>query len=241
MYQEFARIYDKLVFDIDYKKYSDIIKSNISYKTGLRILEIGMGTGNMTKYFIDSSKEYYGLDPSVEMLEVASSKLNEFKNLRYLNIGIEELEMDNYFDLAFSTLDTMNYILDIKMLNESFKRVYNSLKPGGYFTFDINSLDKIERVLGNNSYIYEYENIFYTWQNYYDDKEQKVEMILDFFIKERDRYIRITEEQIQKYHSPEELSKTLEEIGYNIIKIVDFDTGKDVKSTSQRILLICQK
>ncbi len=183
MYQDFAKIYDKLVYDIDYKNYSNIIKNNTNFRKDLRILEIGMGTGNMTKYFIDSSKEYFGLDPSIEMLEIASSKLMEYKNLRYLNIGVEELDFKNYFDFAFSTLDTINYIYDLEKIKDSFSRVYDSLKVGGYFTFDINSLDKIARVFGNNSYIYEYENIFYTWQNYYDSENKRVEMILDFLLK----------------------------------------------------------
>ncbi|MEJ8751335.1 class I SAM-dependent methyltransferase [Lagierella sp. ICN-221743] len=241
MYNEFSSIYDKLVFDIDYENHSRIIKENVDFKENMNILEIGIGTGNMTKYFIGNSKEYFGLDPSVEMLEIASNKLIDYSNIRYLNIGIEELEIKDYFDFAFSTLDTINYLKDYETVKKSFENVYDSLKHGSYFSFDVNSLDKIENVLGDNSYVYEYENIFYTWQNEYDYENKEVDMILDFFVEEEGAYNRITEYQHQKYYSTEILKEMLKEIGFSNFKIKDFDTGKDIEEYTQRILITCQK
>lgn len=241
MYNEFSSVYDRLVFDIDYENHSRIIKENVDFKENMNILEIGIGTGNMTKYFIENSKEYFGLDPSVEMLEIASNKLIDNSNIKYLNIGIEELDIKEYFDFAFSTLDTINYLKDFEIVRKSFENVYNSLKEGSFFSFDINSLEKIENVLGDNSYVYEYENIFYTWQNEYDYENKEVDMILDFFVKEDGSYKRITEYQHQKYFSPEILKEILTEIGFKNFQIKDFDTGKNLEEYTQRILITCQK
>lgn len=241
MYNEFSNVYDRLVFDIDYENYSEIIKQNIDFKENMSILEIGIGTGNMTKYFIENSKEYFGIDPSAEMLEIASNKLIEYSNVKYLNIGIEDLEVNEYFDFAFSTLDTINYLKDYGTVKKSFENVYNSLKYGSYFSFDINSLDKIENVLGDNSYVYEYKNIFYTWQNEYDYESKEVDMTLDFFVEEDGRYNRITEYQHQKYYSPKILKEMLAEIGFKNIIIKDFDTGEEIEEFTQRILIVCQK
>lgn len=241
MYNEFSNVYDRLVFDIDYENHSRIIKENVDYKEDMNILEIGIGTGNMTKYFIEDSKEYFGLDPSVEMLEIASNKLIEYSNIKYLNIGIEDLKMNEYFDFAFSTLDTINYLKDLEIVKKSFENIYNSLKIGSYLSFDINSLDKIENVLGDNSYVYEYENIFYTWQNEYDYENREVDMILDFFVEEEGMYKRITEYQHQKYYSPEILQEMLTEIGFRNFRIKDFDTGEELGEFTQRILITCQK
>ena len=241
MYNEFSNVYDRLVFDIDYENHSRIIKENVDLKENMNILEIGIGTGNMTKYFIENSKEYFGLDPSVEMLEIASNKLIDYSNIRYLNIGIEDLDSKDYFDFAFSTLDTINYLKDLETVKKSFENIYNSLKHGSYFSFDVNSLDKIENVLGDNSYVYEYENIFYTWQNEYDFENKEVDMILDFFVEEEGMYKRITEYQHQKYYSPDILKEMLSEIGFDNFKIKDFDTGEDIEDFTQRILITCQK
>lgn len=241
MYNEFSNVYDRLVFDIDYEYHSRIIKENVDFKESMNILEIGIGTGNMTKYFIENSKEYFGLDPSVEMLEIASNKLIDYSNVKYLNIGIEDLETNEYFDFAFSTLDTINYLKDLETVKKSFENIYNSLKHGSYFSFDVNSLDKIENVLGDNSYVYEYENIFYTWQNEYDFENKEVDMILDFFVEEEGIYKRITEYQHQKYYSPDILKEMLSEIGFNNFKLKDFDTGEDIEEFTQRILITCQK
>ncbi|MDO5018269.1 MAG: methyltransferase domain-containing protein [Lagierella massiliensis] len=241
MYEDFAKIYDRLTFDIDYENYQDIIKQNIKLKKGSNILEIGIGTGNMTKYFIDYAYKYLGLDPSSKMLEIASNKLSNNSNLTLLNIGIEELNYSEYFDFAFTTLDTINYLDSLELLKKSFTNVYNSLKKGAFFSFDLNSLNKIEKVLGNNCYIYEYENIFYTWQNFYDPILRKVNMVLDFFIQNDGKYERITEEQIQTYYSDEIIKKILEDIGFKNIIVKDLDTGQGVNQTSQRILIVSQK
>ncbi|MDL2311086.1 class I SAM-dependent methyltransferase, partial [Peptostreptococcaceae bacterium OttesenSCG-928-C18] len=44
------------------------------------ILEIGIGTGNLTKKLDYDYEEYYGVDLSNEMLEIASNNLSNMRN-----------------------------------------------------------------------------------------------------------------------------------------------------------------
>ena len=107
--------------------------------------------------------------------------------------------------------------------------------------FDINSEYKLKEILGNRSYIYEKEDIFYTWDNYYDPDENKVDFILDFFVEEQGLYRRFTEYQTERIYSVPEISSYLKNTGFKILEIIDFDTGDVPTGETQRILFIAKK
>lgn len=243
MYNDFSEVYNKLVFDIDYDFYLETIKKQLRELNLIPrdILEIGIGTGNLTKRMDFRTDSYIGVDLSSEMLEIASSNLNDKENLQLINADISKFKMENTFDLAISTLDTINYILDKEELYESFKNIYDSLRPNSAFIFDINSENKLRNVLGNNDYIYEYENIFYTWQSFLDEENDIVDFVLDFFIEEDNLYRRITEEQSEKIYSLDYILKILKDVGFKIHNYIDFDTGKNIDDNSQRILITATK
>ena len=93
MYKEFAYIYDKLTFDIDYPKYSEVIKTELN-KLNIKpesILELGIGSGNMTQFFYDSSVDYTGVDLSKEMLEICADK---FPRIKLINEDLCELQLE---------------------------------------------------------------------------------------------------------------------------------------------------
>ena len=243
MYNDFSEVYNKLVFDIDYDFYLETIKKQLRELNLIprNILEIGIGTGNLTKRMDFKTNSYIGVDLSSEMLEIASNNLNDKENLQLINADISKFKMENTFDLAISTLDTINYILDEDDLYSSFKNIYDSLRPNSAFIFDINSENKLRNILGNNDYIYEYENIFYTWQSFLDEENDIVDFVLDFFIEEDNLYRRITEEQSEKIYSLDYILKILKDIGFKINNYIDFDTGKNIDDNSQRILITVTK
>ncbi|HHX70275.1 MAG: methyltransferase domain-containing protein [Miniphocaeibacter sp.] len=243
MYSDFAEIYNKLVFDIDYDFYYNTIKIELNKYNIIprNILEIGIGTGNLTKRMNFETDSYIGIDLSQKMLEIASNNLIGKKDISLLNANIIDFTLENSFDLAISTLDTINYILDEKELLLAFENVYNSLKKDSAFIFDINSENKLMEVLGNNTFVFEHENIFYTWQNFLDEEENIVDFVLDFFIEENGLYRRIREEQSEKIYSLDFIIELLKKVGFRNISFKDFDSGNKVNEKTQRILFTAIK
>lgn len=178
MYKEFAYIYDKLTFDIDYEDYSEVIKKELK-KLDIKpesILELGIGSGNMTKYFYNSSINYTGVDLSKEMLKICADK---FPNISIINEDLCQLELTKNYDFIFSTLDTINYILDSEKLQNLFSNINENCT--GVFMFDVNTPYKLIEVMGNNHFVYEYEDIFYTWVNQYYGEDNLIDFYIDFF------------------------------------------------------------
>lgn len=237
MYKEFAYIYDKLTFDIDYEEYSEVIKKELK-KLDIKpesILELGIGSGNMTKYFYNASINYTGVDLSKEMLKICADK---FPNISIINEDLCQLELTKNYDFIFSTLDTINYILDSEKLQNLFSNINENCT--GVFMFDVNTPYKLIEVMGNNHFVYEYEDIFYTWVNQYYEEDNLIDFYIDFFVKNQDNsYKRIRETQTEKVYSLDALRFMLYNSGFNTVIIIDFDTGKTLNNCTQRALLIC--
>ena len=99
---------------------------------GLRILDLGCGTGEHCKEYIKmGAKEVTGIDISEKMLEVAREK-NADPGITYLNIPMEDLgKIEGEFDLAISSL-AMHYIEDYKGV---IRNIHRLLAANGIFIF----------------------------------------------------------------------------------------------------------
>lgn len=238
MYKEFSNYYDILTFDIDYKKYANNI-FNILDKESISngsILEIGCGSGNLTKELAKKDFQILAFDNSEQMLNMSYNKLIEFDNVNLIMQDMYKFPYDRYeFDAVISLLDVINYIRDKDKLIFLFKSIFNSLKSGGVFIFDLNSEYKLKTVLGSNTYVYEKDNIFYTWEN--SIEEDLIYFDLNFFVKKDGSYTRFEEHQIERYYSIEFIIKELEKIGFKDLSYVDEDSGEPYKKEkTQRIL-----
>lgn len=244
MYNKFSSLYDTLVFDIDYDKYAynilEILKIN-NIEQG-QILEIACGTGNITKYLAESNHNILAFDFSEDMLNQAYPKLIDYKNINLIKYDMYKFPYEMYqFDAIITLLDVINYIINPEKIKELFSNIFKGLKNKGVFIFDLNSKNKLFEVLGDNHFIYEKENIFYTWES--SREKDLIHFDLNFFIKnnETDLYERIEEKQVERYYSIEFIVSLLEEVGFTNIKYKDEDEGEYNPDKTQRILFSCVK
>ncbi|MDO5755447.1 MAG: class I SAM-dependent methyltransferase [Tissierellia bacterium] len=230
----FARLYDRLSFDIPYgemgKRIRGILKDqNIDPK---RVLEFGGGTGNLTQYLYQEGMVYDFVDVDREMLEIASSKFGG--KLHYYHCDIGEFPISGKYDLIIGNLNVVNY-LDKKTLEKLFPRFQRALSPGGIFFFDINSPYKLKEIQGNHSFIYEKDEIFYTWIN--ELGKDYIDYYLDFFVEEENGLYRRCSEDFTEYiYTIDDMEKLLKESGFSFVKSLDYDKGGPVSDDSLRIL-----
>ncbi len=243
MYGDFAVLYEKLQ-DIDYEAYADYIekvfkKENIKPQL---VLDLACGTGTLTSIMARRGYDMIGIDMSFEMLDIAREKAyGENLDILYLNQDMTEFELYGTVDAIICSLDGVNYLTEKGDLLKTLKLVRNYLNPGGIMIFDINSEYKISTVLGNNTYVTEEKNIFYVWQNEYDEKTKICYFNLDFFEKQGDKYIRYTEEQAERAYSEQEIRDTAKEAGLEVSGFYGelcFDIPTE---TTQRCFVVLKK
>ena len=177
-----------------------------------------------------------GLDLSDEMLTVASSK--QIKNAMFIKGDMTNFELPHKVDCCVCSLDSINHLKDIVEVKKCFDCVYNSLNDGGVFVFDVNTVYKHKNVLGNNTFVFDEEDFFLSWDNEYLG-DNTVRILLDFFVYNGKNYDRFSEEFNEKAYSVNELKSVLN--NFNIIGIYDELNLDDIKDDSERIYFVLKK
>ena len=242
-YGEFAKIYDELINeDINYDEMVErILEICNLYNVELNdYLDIACGTGNVTIRIAKYFKNIYGVDLSEDMLREAFDKFKESRiKGKIICQDMTELSLNKEFDLITSVLDSTNYITDLNDLQNYFNGVYNHLKSNGLFIFDVNSYYKLSEILGNNIYTYSEEEVFYTWENVFEDS--LLSMFLTFFVKKGDLYERFEEEHLERAYTEKELEQELKKANLEVIAKFDGYTENYVQANTERIVYVIRK
>ncbi|MBQ6820024.1 MAG: class I SAM-dependent methyltransferase [Clostridium sp.] len=242
-YGDFAEIYDELIYeDINYDSMCSRIieicnRQNITFDN---YLDIACGTGNLCVKLAKNFKEAFAVDLSEDMLREAFEKFKKAKiRCKILCQDMSELSLNRKFNLITSALDSTNYLIEEDKLTNYFKRVKEHLSDDGLFIFDINSYYKLSNILGNNIYTYNEEEVFYTWENVFED--DLLSMYLTFFVKRDDLYERFEEEHLERAYTEEFIEEKLKSVGLNIVGKYDGYTENSVTEETERILYIVKK
>ncbi len=242
-YQDFAFLYDALTFDVDYEKMADFIQWRMKengLESGL-VLDLACGTGTLTLALAHRGYEMLGADSSEDMLTVARQKPGA-ENILFLNQPMEDFELYGTVDAIVCVLDSINYLTDPDALAKTFALCANYLNPDGLLIFDVNSEYKFSQILGNETYAYETDSIYYIWQNEQEPENQLCHLYLTFFEeKEEGVYHRFDEEHTQRIYTDEMLSKALSGAGLTVVARYDDYTKEAPCPTTERIVYEVKK
>lgn len=243
-YNEFANIYDELIYeDVNYdevaKKILEICRdNNIKFED---YLDLACGTGNVAMKVCKEFKNTFAVDISDDMLNIAFEKFKEMKvKAKVICQDMCELSLNHKFDLISCVLDSTNYITEDGDLYAYFLKVYEHLKDDGIFIFDINSYYKLSEVLGNNIYTYSSDDIFYTWENVFENNI--LNMFLTFFVKNSEGlYERFEEEHIERAYTEDYIEQALGKCKFKLLGKFDGYSNNIINKKSERILYIVKK
>jgi ubiquinone/menaquinone biosynthesis C-methylase UbiE len=238
MYHEFAYIYDTLMKNVDYEKWTDQIEAIFKKygKAPKTVADLACGTGGITNALAARGYRAAGVDLSEDMLYVAREKARK-SGLRipYICQNIVQLELHKPVDAIVCMCDGLNYILDKADLKKALERIYHFLNPGGILVFDISSHYKLSSVLGNHTMADTGEDISLIWLNQFNKETQILEMNLTFFTKDGSRYKRTDETHLQRAYQEDEILALLTECNFTDTESFSPDRLTSPKKRSQRI------
>jgi SAM-dependent methyltransferase len=248
-YTGFAEVYDLFMDDVPYEEWADRLCSilkEFQIEDGI-LLDLGCGTGKLTRLLSGRGYDMIGVDSSVEMLEIARSAEAEERDgqILYLLQDMRSFELYGTVRAVYSACDCLNYILEEDELLTVFKLVNNYLDPGGIFIFDMNTPFKYEELLADNTFAENREEGSFIWENYYDSESGINEYDLTLFVKEEDteqsRFLRFQEVHYQKNYSPERVRELLREAGLEFVAAYDGYTGQPLKPDSERMTIVARE
>lgn len=241
-YTSFAQVYDLFMDNVPYEQWGEYLNKlfkEYEIEDGL-LLDLGCGTGKLTRFMAEKGYDMIGVDYSYEMLDVAKAESKE--EILYLMQDMREFELYGTVRGIYSACDCINYILEEDELREVFALANNYLDPGGIFVFDINTPYKYRALLAENTFAETREEGSFIWENYYDEEEEINEYDLTLYIKEEDgRFQRFEETHFQRCYELESIQALLEEAGLEFVAMYDAYTNEPVSEESEKVLFIARE
>ena len=245
-YGDFAYYYDMLTENVDYDKRCEYIcgllaENHIS--EGI-LLDLACGTGTMSLMFADKGYDVVGVDGSEEMLTQAQEKKMESgADVIFLCQRMEELDLFGTINAAVSTLDSINHVTDEDTVKEIFRRVSLFMEDKGIFLFDVNTPYKHREILGDNTFIYDLDEVYCVWQNS-TDENLVTTISLDLFEKDEEdeeTYYRYSEEFSERAYDLDDIRKWLEDCKFEVVAVYEEMTKESVKADTQRAVFVARK
>ncbi|HII08156.1 MAG TPA: class I SAM-dependent methyltransferase [Methanosphaera sp.] len=103
-------------------------------KENPKILDLGCGTGNITKRVMERFPQarVTCLDLSENMIEIAKQKLSEYESIEYVIGDFTQMQSDEKYDAIISSL-ALHHIPNDEEKEQMYKSIYDSLECGGVF------------------------------------------------------------------------------------------------------------
>lgn len=244
-YTDFASVYDILMNHIPYDDWADYIE-NILKQNGIDkglVLELGCGTGTMTRKMAAKGYDMIGIDISEEMLSIARQKSEgSDDSILYLCQDMREFELYGTVAAVFCVCDSINYLLTPEDLSKVFHLVSNYLDPGGLFIFDMDTEYLYEEVLGDNTNIMKHETGDFIWENSFFPEEMINEVNLTLYIKQDDSlYKKHEETHVRRAYDVNTIKRLLDEAGLDMVGAYHELTSEEVRPDSERIYIIAKE
>ncbi|MCD8218717.1 MAG: class I SAM-dependent methyltransferase [Clostridiales bacterium] len=255
IYSGFAEVYDTFMDNVPYGEWCDYI-CGILVEHGVTdglVLDLGCGTGVMTRLLADRGYDMIGVDVSAEMLAIArsyedialsdddKSDSGKQREIFYIQQDMRELELFGTVRAAVCLCDSLNYILEEEELRQVFSLVRRYLDPQGIFIFDMNTVYKYREILGETDICENRERECFTWENYFDEESAINEYVINIFKEaENGLYRRYEEVHYQKAYEVECVKRLLEETGLSLLAVYGEGSREVPEPECERVYFVAE-
>lgn len=252
MYENFARVYDRFMDNIPYDEWAGRIHEILldhGIKDGL-VLDLGCGTGQMTRRLRSFGYDMIGVDGSADMLGIAMEKEQEDgRDLRedgtaggsilYLVQDMRRFELYGTVRAVCSVCDCLDYLESEEDLLQVFRLVENYLDPYGLFVFDMNTVHYYREELGQNTFADVRDECSIIWENDYDPSLRENEYDLTIFSRTGNGlYERFQETHFEKAFPFERVKALAEQAGLIFEGAFDGYSEEPLKEDTSRMVLV---
>ncbi|MDF2542639.1 MAG: class SAM-dependent methyltransferase [Herbinix sp.] len=248
-YTGFATLYDLFMDNVPYDDWTDYVVhllKQFQIEQGL-VLELGCGTGSVTRRLAERNFDMIGIDSSEEMLSIAREKsMEDGQNILYLCQDMREFELYGTVAAVVSVCDSMNYIVTEEDLLQVFRLVNNYLDPGGIFIFDLDTQYAYEEILGDSTIAENREEGSFIWENTYYEEDKMNEINLTLFIprdasSETSLYEKQEETHYRRAYSIDTIKSLVEEAEMDWVAVYDTLTEEEPTLESERVYIIVRE
>ena len=242
-YTDFAYVYDEYMDNIPYDewcKYLIELLQEYHIDSGDSIVDLGCGTGTVTRILDKAGYDCIGIDMSPDMLTIASEKtIDNGQEILYSLQDMREFKLPYEVPAMISIGDSMNYITSIDDLKNVFCAVKEGLSLGGVFIFDLKTIYFFQSVLSDNTYAENRDTSAFIWDNYYENDTRNNIYNLAIFIQNEDGFFeRFEEQHFQHGFEIDEVNHAAQAAGLEVAAVYDAFTHHKPSKDSERLYYI---
>jgi ubiquinone/menaquinone biosynthesis C-methylase UbiE len=241
-YSSIAPYYDELMIDVEYERWVDYTVT-VLHRMGIqpgRVLDLACGTGTTTLLLSQKGLRVSGADNSPGMLEIARQKArNTGREISFLEQDMRALVLKEPVELMTCFFDSINYMLEEDDLLATFQSVFDSLRDGGLFLFDVNTEHALSTL--DPVYVRKEGKVTSIWRNYYHKKDMTVTLDLTLFVKEGEVYRQFTETHQERAWSEKALRQALNKAGFRRTTFYKHLTFQPPDRETNRLMVIAEK
>jgi len=241
-YGQLGAVYDEVMAPVPYsdwvkylrkifKRYSFFPKS---------ILDVACGTGTVSLLLDEKGYFVTGIDLSETMIEAANEKAKKCgSTVEFICRNACDITFDEEFDVAISLFDSLNYILSTTELKKAFIAVYNAIKPGGYFIFDLNSAHALSSNLFTQDNFWDEDaTVKHEWISSYNKKTKIATVDMTFYLPDGRTFAEVHKERVHEHF---EVIDMLWSNGFEFVDAFHEYSFLPVGKRTERIFYIAQK
>lgn len=185
------------------------------------LLDVACGEGSFCVEMAKKGWAVTGVDQSEEMLRLANHRAKKEKvKVNFQNQDMRFIDYNNEFDLATCWFDSLNYLISNNDLQSAFNNISRSLKPNGWFLFDMNTIYGLavdwQR---NRCYVQqETKDLLELHRTSYDFEKNLGCVKITWFVRVDDKWEKFEEKHVERGFSISEIESCL---GYAGLHVVD--------------------
>lgn len=188
---------------------------------GRRALDIACGTGKSFAPLIASGWEVTACDLSPAMVEIARTR----HPLGSSAVHIADMcDLPDYgqFDLVTCLDDALNYVIDSHRLRAAFGLAARSLRPGGLYVFDLNTLGTYRGAF-TTDHVMERDSWLFAWRGAASEPPgtgSVVTVTLEAFEQRGELWRRRTSQHVQRHYPPSLVMSMLAQEGLRAVRLL---------------------
>lgn len=245
-YSDLAAIYDYLLAGVNYEEWVDYLEQlfrHFQIEPRARIIDLACGTGNSTLPWARRGYEVCGVDISREMLALARDKAAACTlPVSFYRQDMRALDLPAPGDLAVLYQDGLNYLLSTADLQRAFHSIGQSVRPGGFFIFNLNLVEKLPAGSSPGISCLDEPELTLLWESHYNaaDRIWRIQLIA-FLREEGNSYRKIQEEHQERSHTPQELETVFAETGWKLRACLKAFTLEKPGALDRNIFYVIQR
>jgi SAM-dependent methyltransferase len=231
VFKDYAKYYNLLYSDKDYKKETDYIDSLIRRylpENNNLVLDAGCGTGKHAIRLAERGYHVTGIDRSEEMIGIADENRNDNSDFHVMDIT--HFELDTKFDVIISLFHVASYQTSNKDISDMFSNFSKHMRSGGIVIFDFwytpavfeqKASVKIKRLHNNEISLVRISEPVH----HYNENTIDVNFELHINDISNKNYVILNEQHKMRYFSIPEIDFILDKFGFKSIGYEEWLSG----------------